>query len=85
MATPLTKDHLDEAARDLARHFATGLGSLRQHIDEQFAQVNTKLDAIMSGEVLVTRDQLHDTIRKLARELKAKGIDLDESKILGTR
>ncbi len=48
-----------------------------EKVDQRLEQMDAKLDAIMSGEVLVTKNQL----LKLIRELKAKGIELDESRI----
>lgn len=90
--TPATKQQLDSAVasihadiNDLARHFTTALGKFAErtdsqfaHIDEQFTEVNTKLDAIMSGEVLVTRKQ----IERLITALEAQGIKLNVSEIL---
>lgn len=60
--------------KDILEH----VGKRFDNIDQELLQVNTKLDAIMSGEVLVTRKQLE----RLLQALKDKGIDLDETKIL---
>lgn len=92
MAQPLGRAHLDSAVstirrdiRDVVTHFNKSQGKQTEwlkrefrEVREQFQIVNTKLDAIMSGEVLVTRKQLE----RLLRALKAKGIELDEAEIL---
>ena len=85
MSQPATKDdlkHLGEGLHaginDLTRHFTTALGKLGEHVDGQFAEVNTKLDAIMSGEILVTRKQ----IERLINALERQGIKLNVSEIL---
>lgn len=49
-----------------------------EHIETDLTQVNTKLDAIMSGEILVTRKQ----IERLLEALRVKGIVLNVSEIL---
>lgn len=88
MASPITKDHLDAVAKDLARHFNESIGMLRKHVDERFTQIDnrldrefpdihTKLDAIMSGEILVTRKQPS----RLLLALKSRGIELNEEEI----
>lgn len=91
-STPATKQQLDGVAlsiradiNDLAGHFTTALGKLgghvddlSSHMDEQFLEVNTKLDAIMSGEILVTRKQ----IQRLITALETQGMKLNVSEIL---
>ncbi|MEK7636816.1 MAG: hypothetical protein AAB402_00295 [Patescibacteria group bacterium] len=78
----ITKTHLDASEQrirssitDLARHFTGSLGKEREHTDQRFDEVDAKLDAIM--EMLAMRQEMQNLIR----ELKAKGIILDESKI----
>ncbi|MEK7538127.1 MAG: hypothetical protein AAB619_04120 [Patescibacteria group bacterium] len=85
----ITKTHLDASEQrirssitDLARHFTGSLGKEREHTDRRFDEVNSnfdevnaKLDAIT--EMLAMRQEMQNLIR----ELKAKGIILDESKI----
>ncbi len=78
-------DGLHAEMNGLARHFTTSLGKLEERmearfssIDSQFVEVNTKLDAIMSGEILVTRKQLE----RLLTALEAQGIKLNVSEIL---
>lgn len=74
--------------KDLARHFTTTFGKhgdrldsidgRLEHIETDLTQVNTKLDAIMSGEILVTRKQ----IERLINALESQGIKLNISEIL---
>lgn len=92
MPQPFTKTHLDRAIgtmrsdiKDLTRHFTQGTGTLRREmhnrfddVDEELTEAHTKLDAIMSLDVIATRKQL----LILMRALKAKGIELDEAEIL---
>jgi hypothetical protein len=54
------------------------LQEISSSIENEFAQVNTKLDAIMSLETIATRKHLQAMIRAL----RAKGIELDEREIL---
>lgn len=84
-STPLTRSELDQrltaATREIIDHFtkSQAIQSRRlDSLDQQFATVNTKLDAIMSGELLVTRKQL----QRLLHMLKKKGIEVDEAEIL---
>src|SRR5690242_6019175 len=74
---------------DLARHMTATFGKEREHtdkqftdvkqsisgLDQQFVEVNIKLDAIM--DMLATRKELQN----LVRALKHQGIRLDESEI----
>lgn len=46
-------------------------------VGEQIGEINTKLEAIMSGEILVTRSQFLN----LVRQLKSQGIKLEEDKL----
>ncbi len=78
MTPSVTKDHLDAAVQEITRHFNQALGKFRIHADEQFSDIQTKLDAIMSGEVLVTRKQL----QRLLHALRDRGIELNEEEIL---
>lgn len=68
--------------REIIGHFNESQGlqnermdSIERNMGEQFAEVNVKLDAIT--EMLAMRQE----IRNLIRELRDKGIALDESKI----
>lgn len=71
------RDEIRENTRDIISHFNGSQGQQNEWMKEQFLVVNTKLDAIMSGEVLVTRKQLD----RLVRALKTQGIKLDEAEI----
>ncbi len=71
--------------KDLARHFTTAQAKLETKVDNlatrtdvQFLEVNTKLDAIMSGEILVTRKQ----IQRLITALETQGLKFNISEIL---
>lgn len=82
----ITKAHLDASEqrirasfRDFAQQVTRSFGHVNQQftkIDEQFQQVNLRLDAIM--EMMLTRKEMLN----LFRELDAKGIHLDHKKIL---
>ena len=63
----LTQEHFDEKIIELHKRFDTTDKTLTQH--------GTKLDAIM--ESVATRKEVHN----LVRELKAQGIELDDTKI----
>lgn len=72
---------ITEGTREVIRHFNQSQGEQNRRLERmetELLQANTKLDAIMSGEVLVTRKQME----RLLRALKAKGIELDEADIL---
>jgi len=77
---PITLDFLRSQTREIIEHFEASQRKQDEWIHEEFTSVNTKLDAIMSGEVLVTRKQL----QRLLRELSARGITLNEKKILAS-
>ncbi len=72
------RDEIRENTRTIIAHFNESQGTQTAWIKEDFNVVNTKLDAIMSGEVLVTRKQ----IERLLNALKANGIELNPSEIL---
>ncbi len=79
------RDEIRENTREIISHSNQSQGKQNIAIDNRFTKVDTqlldlhtKLDAIMSGEVLVTRKQLE----RLLRALKAKGIELNEADIL---
>lgn len=74
------RETIKEGTRDVISHFNQSQGKQTEWIKQEFAEVNTKLNAIMSGEVLVTRPQ----IKRLIRALKAKGIELDEAEIFAS-
>lgn len=63
---------------DGLEHRFDGLEKRFDGLEHHLVVVNTKLDAIMSGEILVTRTQLH----RLLRILKTKGIEIDETEVL---
>ncbi|MBI4092347.1 MAG: hypothetical protein HY420_00290 [Candidatus Kerfeldbacteria bacterium] len=69
-----TKDDLTDAVHTLT----ASMNSRFTKIDQTLTEAHTKLDAIMSLDVIATRKQL----LILMRALKAKGIDLDEAEIL---
>lgn len=52
---PLTVDVLRVHTREIIGNFSASQGKQEEWIRDEFMTVNTKLDAIMSGEVLVTR------------------------------
>jgi hypothetical protein len=86
MPSPLTKEHLDASLQDLVRHFTRSLATLADRsdrrfdgLDQQLREARVKLDAVMSGEVLVTRKQL----TRLLERLRSRGIDLSEQEIFG--
>lgn len=64
--------------QDLISHFNKSQGLQDERMDAQFSDVNTKLDAIMSGEILVTRRQ----VERLISALEAQGIKLNVCEIL---
>lgn len=75
------RDEIRENTRDIISHVNKGMGTLRSdmnsgfnRVDQQFVEVNTKLEAIMSGEVLVTREE-H---KKLVSTLRHQGIRINE-------
>jgi len=70
-----TRDIIDDQ-RESLRPIQKDLHGLRA----QMREANTKLAAIMSGDVLVTRDQLLRVFDKL----KAQGITVDEREIFAT-
>jgi len=51
-----------------------------EKVGEQLVTINAKLDAIMSGEVLVTKEQF----LRLLRMLEAAGITIDEQEIFSS-
>ena len=75
MDRPATNTDLDKAVADLGRHFNESVGNLKKEIDQQFTEVNAKLDALL--EMTAVRKEL----RALVHQLRAKGIELDENKI----
>ena len=91
MAQPLTKTHLkalhDAIRAEMRQSTKEIIGDQRestrpikkglQELREQMGEANTKLDAIMSGDVLVTRSQLLRVLEKL----KAQGFKIDEREI----
>ncbi len=71
--------------KDIISHFnqSQGMQNVRMdrmeaRMDEQFAEVNVKLDAIM--KMLVMRQEMHN----LVGQLREQGMTLDESKIFMT-
>lgn len=67
--------------RDIVRHFSDSQNGQNKEIREikgLMFEAHTKLDAIMSLDVIATRKQL----LSLMRALKLKGIELDEAEIL---
>lgn len=84
MAQPLTTNHLkslhDAIRAEMRQNTKDIISDQRQSLQPirgELQEANTKLDAIMSGEVLVTRKQLE----RVLRALKARGIELDEHEI----
>lgn len=75
---PLTVDDLRVHTREIVSHFNASQSNQDKWIHEEFMVVNTKLDAIMSGEVLVTRRQF----QRLLRILDARGIKINEAEVL---
>jgi len=94
MASPLNKSHLKSLhdairaemrlnTKDIIGDQRESLRPIRKDLHglrDQVREANTKLDAIMSGDVLVTRDQL----LRLMEKLKAQGITVDEREIFAT-
>jgi len=82
------REVIAENTRDIIGHFNTSQGIQNKRLDSiderlvrietEMVQVNTKLDAIMSGEMLVTRKQ----IERLINALEAQGIKLNLTEIL---
>lgn len=54
------RDEIRENTREIISHFNRSQGEQTEWIKDEFSSVNTKLDAIMSGEVFVTRKQFED-------------------------
>jgi len=89
MSEALTKDYLDKsiqkAVTDVGRHFNQSIGTLKQEMDERFDKVDERLVEIGDDVRLLKRavlDLAADAhLHNLVRELRAKGIELDESKI----
>ena len=91
MPQPLSKGHLkalhDAIRAEMRQNAKDIIGDQRQTLQpirkdlhglrDQMREANTKLDAIMSGDVLVTRDQL----LRLLEKLKAQGFSVDEREI----
>ena len=74
-----TKDLIADQRESLVP-IRTDLAAVRSDVTslrDQMREVHTKLDAIMSGDVLVTRHQL----LRLVGKLKAQGISLDETEL----
>ncbi len=69
---------MKETTREIISHFSASQGKQNDWIKEEFSTINTKLDAIMSGELLVTRKQF----QRLLRTLAARGIEVNEAEIL---
>lgn len=80
----LTREYFDEGIANLASK--RDLQALRQEMNERFQamqqemnvrfeQVDIKLDAML--ELLAHRKELYN----LVRELKAKGVEIDETKV----
>lgn len=94
MAKPITRINLKslhEAIRAELRHAAkdiisdqrqslTPIQSDLHGLREQMREAHTKLDAIMSGEVLLTRAQFS----RLLERLRAMGISVDEREIFAS-
>lgn len=81
-AKPITTEHLTTAVQDIARHFNASVGlvradvaALRTEIHDEFDKVHVELEAIK--ELLVFRKEFEN----LVREIKARGMDLDEARI----
>jgi hypothetical protein len=79
---PITTEHLRAAGQDIARHFNKSVGlvrgdvaALRTEMHEEFDKVHVELEAIK--ELLVFRKEFEN----LVREIKARGMDLDETRI----
>jgi hypothetical protein len=94
MPQPLTRNHLkslhDAIRAEMRENTKDIIGDQRESLQpirkdlrgvrDQMREANTKLDAIMSGDVLVTRGQL----LRLMEKLKAQGITVDEREIFAT-
>ncbi|MEK7538121.1 MAG: hypothetical protein AAB619_04090 [Patescibacteria group bacterium] len=59
------REEMKGATREIISHFNASQGKQDELIKEEFSTINTKLDAIMSGEVLVTRKQFQRLLRTL--------------------
>lgn len=73
---------IKENTREIVAHFNTGQGEQNRWIKERFEKVDQRFDEIAVEleaikEMLVMRQEF----RNLIRELKTKGIELDESRI----
>lgn len=73
---------IKQNTREIVSHFNVSQGKQNtwikqefEEVDERFDEIRAELEAIK--EMLVMRQEL----RNLVRELKTKGIELDESKI----
>lgn len=71
------RDEIQENTRDIISHFNKSQSQQTAWIRQEFVEVNTKLEAVMSGEVLATRKQNE----RIVHALKNKGISLDEEEI----
>lgn len=76
------REEMAENTRTIINHFNQSQGlqneridQMEQRFDQQFAEINVKLDAIT--KMLVMRQEMHN----LVRELRGQGLKLDESKI----
>lgn len=76
------RQEMTDNTRTIIDHFNKSQGFQNQRMDQmergfndQFGEVNVKLDAII--KMLVMRQEMHNLIR----ELKSQGMVLDESKI----
>lgn len=57
------RENTKEITREITSHFNTSQDKQSQWIRDEFEVVNTKLDAIMSGEVFVIRPQAKSNLR----------------------
>lgn len=68
---------LVETKRDILNHVTTGREQQTAWLKEEFEKIGVKLEAIMSGDVLVTKKQLQRVLQALER----RGIILDQKEI----
>lgn len=64
------------ATKDILDHVGKGFSKVNQELTE----MNTKLEAIMSGEVLVSKEQL----LLLIDQLKERGIEVNTSRLFAS-
>lgn len=85
MDQPLTQAHLTVAVKEIVTHFNESQSQQSQRFDARFDGIDRRLDGIADDVRLLKRavlDLAADVhLHNLVRELRAKGIELDESKI----